>query len=137
MILKLLYEKIISANVSRLTIARRFGQLYSYAIQRYVKGRDYLNAKQKSELASVLVELENCCIWKILGMPQTTIKRAIEQGDYMTLLREHSRLLGDKTRGGQLPLKLNFDYGKSEDGSKRIAPLALAEPPKSKTPNKD
>ena len=49
----------------------------------------------------------------------------------ITLLQEHSRLLGDETRAGQLPLKMNFDYGKNPDGSRRIAPLVLSEPPES------
>ncbi len=64
-------------------------------------------------------------------MPQSVIKKAVEEEDYMALLQEHNRLLGDGTKAGQLPLKLNFDYGKKPDGSKRIAPLALPEPPRS------
>jgi hypothetical protein len=57
-ILRLLYQKISSGAVNKTAVARRFGQLYSYVIQRYVKGRDSLNAKQKHQLASVLVEIE-------------------------------------------------------------------------------
>ncbi len=133
-ILKLLYKKITSGGSSPPgRIARRFGQLYSYVLQRYVKGRDSLSATQKHQLASVLVEIEQSCISKLLGMRQTVIKRAVEGGDYTALLQEHSRLLGDKTRAGQLPLKLKFDYGKTSDGAKRIAPLTLPEQPRTKT----
>ena len=152
-ILRLLFEKISSGGspmeslrTSKPAVARRFAQLYSYVLQRYVKGlkgpaasaqhdeRDSLNATQKHQLASVLVETEKSCIGKLVGMPQTVIKRAIERGDYTALLQEHSRLLGDKTRAGRLGLKLKFDYGKTSDGVKRIAPLALPEQPKPKAP---
>jgi hypothetical protein len=128
-ILKLLDSKIPSESVSKPDIARRFGQLYSYAIQRYVKGQDVLSDTQKHQLASVLVETEILCISKRTRVAQSVIKSAVEQDDFPALLQEHSRLLGDETRAGQLPLMLNFDYGKKPDGSRRIAPLALPEPP--------
>jgi len=131
-ILRLLYKKISSGAVNKPAVARRFGQLYSYVLQRYVKGRDSLNATQKHQLASVLVEIEQSCISKLLGMRQTVIKRAVEGGDYTALLQEHSRLLGDKTRAGRLPSKLKFDYDKTSDGVKRIAPIALPEQPRTK-----
>jgi len=131
-ILRLLYKKISSGGSSRPVVARRFGQLYSYVLQRYIKGRDSLSATQKHQLASVLLETEKSCISKLLGMRQTVIKRAVERGDYTALLQEHSRLLGDKTRAGRLGLKLKFDYGKTRDGVKRIAPLALPEQPRTK-----
>ena len=128
-VLKLLYEKITSGAINRRTLSQRFGQLYSYAIQRYVKGRSYLNTTQKYQLASVLVEVEKSCISKLLATPQTVIKRAIERDDYTRLLLEHSRLLGDETSAGELPQKLNFDYGASPNGSRLTAPLILQEPP--------
>ena len=124
-ILKLLDNKIPSGSINKAAVARRFGQLYSYAIQRYVKGRDVLSDTQKHQLASVLVETEILCISKRLRMAQSVVKNAIEQDDYTALLQEHSRLLGDETKVGQLPLKLNFDYGRKPDGGRRIAPLAL------------
>jgi len=124
-ILKLLYKKISSGEASKPAVARRFGQLYSYAIQRYVKGRSFLNAAQKHQLASVLVETEKSCIGKLLAVPQSIIKRAVERDDYTRLLLEHSKLLGDETRAGRLALKLNFDYGKNTDGTGRTVPLAL------------
>jgi hypothetical protein len=129
-ILKLLDSKIPAESTSKPEVAHRFGQLYSYAIQRYVKGRDVLSDTQKNQLASVLVETEISYISKRLKVAQSVVKNAVEQGDYTALLQEHDRLLGDETKAGQLPLKLNFDYGKKPDGSRRIAPLALPEPPK-------
>jgi hypothetical protein len=134
-ILKWLDSKIPAESASKPDVGRRFGQLYSYAIQRYVKGQDVLSDTQKNQLASVLVETETSCIGRRLKVTQSVVKNAVEQGDYTALLQEHGRLLGDETKAGQLPLKLNFDYGKSPDGSRRIAPLALPEPPKELIPS--
>ncbi|UCE98583.1 MAG: hypothetical protein JSV82_05185 [Planctomycetota bacterium] len=129
-ILKLLDNKIPTEGENTPAIARRFAQLYSYAIQRYVKGQDYLNGTQKQQLASVLVETEILCISRRLRMAQSIIKKAVEEGDFATLTQEHSRLLGDETRAGQLAVELKFDYGEKADDSKRTAPLLLPGPPK-------
>jgi len=129
-ILKLLDRKIPSGSPSKPAVGRRFGQLYSYVLQRYVKGRDFLGDAEKQQLASVLVETEILCISRRLGIAQSVIKKAVERDDYMALLQEHSRLLGDETRAGELLLRLSFDYGEKPDGSRRIAPLALPAPPK-------
>jgi hypothetical protein len=132
-ILGQLYKKISSGAVNKAAVARRFGQLYSYAIQRYVKGPVYLNDIQKHQLASVLVETEKSCISKLLAIPQTVIKRAIERDDYTRLLLEHSKLLGDETGAGRLAVKLNFDYGRNSNGTLRTAPLTLKAPPQKPT----
>ena len=110
-------------------IARRFAQLYSYAIQRYVKGDGFLNDIQKSHLVSVLVETENKCIGRLLDRPQLTIRRAIERNNIKDILAEHDRLLGSATTPGQLPAKLSFDYGTNRTGLKLAAPLPLPNPP--------
>ncbi len=111
-------------------IARRFAQLYSYAIQRYVKGSSagLLNDTQKSHLASVLVDTEDKCIGRLLGKPQLTIRRAVERKNVQAILAEHDRLLGTATTPGQLPTALKFDYG-STGSSKRTAPIPLPDPP--------
>jgi len=132
-ILRFLCEKISASGQNKAAIARRFGQLYSYTIQRYVKGQAFLSAAQKHQLASVLVETEDKCIRKLLGRRQSTIKKAVEQDNVTSLLLEHNRLLGDKTRAGNLAVKLKFDYGENPDGSKRTAPKKLPEYPKKET----
>lgn len=136
-ILKLLDSKIPLGSSSNPAIARRFGQLYSYAIQRYVKGRDFLSSTAKEQLASTLVETEQTCIVKHLGEGQSKIKEVIEGDDYESLLEEHNKLLGEATRAGQLPLKLNFDYGKTADGERRISPQPLPEPPETQASEED
>jgi len=114
---------------SRPAIARRFAQLYSYAIQRYVKGDALLNDTQKSHLASVLVDTEDKCIGRLLGKPQLTIRRALERNNVQAILAEHDRLLGTATTPGQLPTALKFDYSTTPIGPKRTAPIPLPTPP--------
>jgi hypothetical protein len=104
---------------------RKFAQLYSYAIQRYIadiKGGNFLSPVEKGQLAMVLVETEKSFISKFTGIQQTTIKKAVETDDYVALWAEHNRLLGDESKTGELPAKLKFDYG-----NKRIYPLMLPE----------
>jgi len=113
-------------------IARRFAQLYSYAIQRYIKGASILNDTQKSHLSTVLVETEDKCIGRLLGNPQLTIRRARERQNAQAILDEHDRLLGTATIPGQLPTTLKFDYSTTTTGPKRTAPLPLPEPPTKK-----
>jgi len=113
---------------SKPEIARRFAQLYSYAIQRYIKGAAILNDTQKSHLASVLVETEDKCIGRLLGNPQLTMRKALERQNTQAILAEHDRLLGTATTSGQLPTTLNFDYGTTTT-SKRTAPIPLPDPP--------
>jgi len=129
-ILKLLCDKMVEAKGrQRAEPGRRFGQLYSYVIQRYVKGRDRLTEQQKQQLVSVMVEVEKSCISKLMESPQTTIKGAAERGDYQKIMDEHDRLLGNKERAGQLLLKLEFDYGQN-GGGKVVGPSVLGERPK-------
>jgi hypothetical protein len=136
-ILKLLEGKMTSelglGSSGKSAVAVRFGQLYSFAIQRYVKGKGLLSDTQKRQLASVLVETEDKCIGRILESPLSIIKKAVERDDFAAILGEHNRLLGDETRTGELSSKLNFDYGTTSDGRKRTAPLPLPEPPPKKT----
>ncbi|MBN2456105.1 MAG: hypothetical protein JXB29_06155 [Sedimentisphaerales bacterium] len=127
-ILKSLYEKISSQKGQTAAFTRRFAQLYSYVLQRYIKGQQNLSEKQKGYLASVLVEIENCCIWRLLGMPQTTIKKAVEQDDFEGLWREHNRILGEENKAGALAVKFAFDYGQDSDGGAMAGPIPLSEP---------
>ena len=129
-ILKSLYGKIAATGSADPALGRRFGQLYSYVMQRYIKGRDVLPEANKHYLTSVLVDVEDKCIGRLLRRPQSTIKKALEQADYSAVQQEYDKLFGDGTRQGQLVEQLKFDYGANPDGSKRTAPLMLPEPEK-------
>ncbi len=130
-ILKLLADEIAGANgAKRAESAARFAQLYSYMIQRYVKGQDVLGNIQKKQLVSVLVETERASLSKLLGVSQQVFKTAVEKGNFSALTAEHNSLLGSQAGVGRLAEKLKFDYGVDAAGGKRIAPLVLSEPVK-------
>jgi hypothetical protein len=104
--------------------ARRFAQLYSYAIERFIKGGN-LDNTQRQQLISVLAEIEEKCVTRLLDdQQQTGIRRAIAAKDMNALEAERNRLLGEV-----LPSKLGFDYGTNTDGSRRTAPLPLPDQP--------
>ncbi|MEN6575873.1 MAG: hypothetical protein ABFD90_05970 [Phycisphaerales bacterium] len=132
-ILKVLSNKLAAGNASNEQIAKAFAQLYSYAIQRYIRGmqNNSLKGMSQSYLASVLIETEEQCLSKLLGGTQTGIRRALEAGDLNALQTEHDRLLGSSSQQGVLSAKFNISYG--TDGANRTAPLALPEPQQNKT----
>jgi hypothetical protein len=118
-------------------IARSFAQLYSYVINRYIKGSDTLNDTEKQHLASVIIEIEEQCIPRLLGQSrsQGTLRRAIERNNLIALSEEHNKLLGDETNTGQLPSRLGFDYSSTPDSPKRTAPIPLPEKPQKPAAN--
>ncbi len=129
-VLKLLSGKIAAGGASREQLARQFAQLYSYAIQRYIRGTqdNALKGMSRNYLATVLIDTEEQCISKLLGGTQTGIRRALEAGDMTALQAEHDRLLGGANQQGALPTKFSFTYGDN-----RTAPLALPTPGQAKT----
>jgi hypothetical protein len=133
-VLKALANKINSTEPNRPEIARRFAQLYSYVVQRLIKGQE-LSEDNKQYLASVLLEIDDKCISKILGTASSNIKRAVEQDNISLLEREYDRLFGNQTKAGELTSKLNIDYGTDANGRKRIAPQPLPDPPETKIPH--
>jgi hypothetical protein len=120
-----------SSNTNKPDIARRFAQLYSYVIHRYIKSNNILNENQKQHLASVIIEIEEKCITRLLSLSrsQGSLRRAIERNDLTALSDEHDKLLGDETSTGQLPSKLEFDYGTTANSSIRTAPIPLPDKP--------
>jgi hypothetical protein len=130
-ILKLLSDKIMAGSAASPQLARHFAQLYSFAMQRYIRGvrANTLKEASRNYLASVLVGTEEQCLSKLLGAPQSTIRRAVEAGDMDGLQAEHDRLLGGANQAGALPTKFNFTYGTT--GNSRV-PLALPDPTQSK-----
>ncbi|MHC4271207.1 MAG: hypothetical protein ACYST2_02700 [Planctomycetota bacterium] len=128
-LLRSLYEKFSNTSgEEQKAFGRRFCILYSYVMQRYIKGVDRLNETHKSYLASVMVDVERNCVSNIMGQPQITIKRAIEGDSILGLLQEHKRLLGDTTSEGELPKRLSINYSSNEGGN-RTYPPELPDPP--------
>lgn len=130
-VLRLLSEKLVSGGAAKPELAKRFGQLTSFVIQRYIKGQELgvLQANSLNYLASVVAEVENKCLSKLMGAPQATLTMAVQQNDVNALQAEHDRLLGAGNQAGALVSRLNFTYGST--GSNRRAPLPLPDPPRS------
>ena len=120
-----------TASPSKPAIARRFAQLYSHVIQRYIKGNNILNDNQKQHLASVIIEIEEQCITRLLDLSrsQGALRRAIERNNLEAISDEHNKLLGDETSTGQLPSKLEYDYSTTPNSPARTAPIPLPEKP--------
>jgi hypothetical protein len=131
-ILKLLSGRITAGGTANPQLARAFAQLYSFAIQRYLRGvqGNALSETSRSYLGAVLVETEEQCLSKLLGAPQAGVRRAVESGDLNALQAEHDRLLGGPNQAGALLSRLNFG-GYGTTGNSRT-PLVLPEPPQGK-----
>ena len=107
---------------------RKFGQLYSYVIERYILGEKVLRVEQKQQLASVIVAVENGAISKLLGRPENRLKKAVEGGKFTALESQRKFLLGSATQTGQLPTKLGVDYGNDAGGNVLTGPKNLKAP---------
>jgi len=133
-VLKLLSNRLIAGGTANPEVARRFAQLYSFVIQRYIKGqqRSMLTGASRSYLASVIAEVEDKCLTKLLGVRQPTLTRALQEVNLDNLQAEHDKLLGGTGQAGALVSKLNFTYGTGPGN--RSAPLPLPDPPVSPAP---
>jgi hypothetical protein len=129
-VLKALCEKLTSNGAANPEIAKRFAQLYSFVIQKYIKGQELGVVKEMSSnyLASVIAEVENKCLGKLLGTPQATLTLAVQQSNLDALRAEHDKLLGAGNQAGLLAAKLNFTYGSADNG--RNEPQVLPDPPR-------
>jgi hypothetical protein len=125
-VLNLLAERI--AGPDKAAMGWRFGQLFSDAIERYIKGKSVLTTVQKEELASVLTQTESRALAKI-GILQSGIRRAVEKNNEQALQAEYKDLFGEGTNAGKLGTTLNLEYP-NPDGTKRTTPLPLPDPPK-------
>jgi hypothetical protein len=132
-LLESLCRKMMSERSGSDEVGRRFCQLYSYVIQRYIldlEEKEPLSKSSRPEIRSVLVEVEINCISKLLGSNQSMIKKALERDDARMLTEEHNRLFGDGTRTGLIPQKYNFDYGQDSSGKRLLGPVSLNRRPK-------
>jgi hypothetical protein len=107
---------------------RKFGQLYSYVIERYILGEKVLRVEQKQQLASVIVAVENGVISKFLGRSENRLKKAVEGRKLTALESQRKFLLGSATQAGQLPTRLGVDYGKDAGGNVVTGPKNLKPP---------
>jgi len=129
-VLRLLSDKLASGGAAKPELGKRFGQLYSFVIQRYIKGQQQgvLPESSRNYLASVVAEVENRCLNRLMGAPQAILTMAVQQNDVNALQAEHDRLLGAANQAGVLVSRLNFTYGSA--GNDRSTPLTLPDPPR-------
>lgn len=131
-LLKALGNNILSEKSDQKNLfGRKFGRLYSCMIQRFVLGEDALRPYQKSRLASAITEVEQSTVSRLMGVPRTALKNAVEKSNYPLLRRQHDSLLGSTAMAGELGEKYKFDYG-TTDGRKSTAPDKLPPAPKPK-----
>lgn len=126
-VLKSLCVKL-AGGVEKASVGRGFGQLYSYAIERYIVelgGDGLFDEEQTDRLASALVEVEDKCVGRLLGLKQMVIQRAVGRGDRLALQEEYDRLFGSESAAGVLAVKVGFDYGQADDGAKLLSPRRL------------
>ena len=123
-VLKALCDRIQTDKSASAALGRRFAQLYSYAVQRYILTGDSLGSERKQSLVSVIVSSEKL-LGKLIAGQVGNLERTIEKDKIMALSAEHDSLFGSDSAQGRLPLALGFDYGKKPDGSVRTAPLKL------------
>lgn len=108
-------------------LCRKFAQLYSYVIERFVLGQNVLRPEQKIMLASAITEVEHGVISKLIGRSQNRLKKAVEGSKFPVIETERKLLLGSDTQTGNLPKALSFDYGKT-GGNAITAPKKLKVP---------
>jgi len=124
-VLRLLSDKLVAGGSSNPQVAKRFGQLFSFVMQRYMAGQRDGSIKPVSAnyLISVMMDTEEKCLGRLLDAPQATIRLAVESKDLAALQAEHDRLLGAGDQAGSLSSKFTVNYGPA--GESRPAPLTL------------
>jgi hypothetical protein len=135
-ILKLLANKLAGTAAPNPEIAKRFAQLYSFVIDRYIKGQqqNILSTASRNYLASVIVEVEDKCLSKLLGARQAALTKAVQDGNLDALQAERDKLLGTEGQPGTLFPKLKINYATSGPNRPTPLPLPLPDPPASVAP---
>ena len=131
-ILKALYARLETAPPSQTAaIAQRFGQLYSYLIQKYIRDINdggSLSEDEKTGLVSSILEVEKISMSRLIGQPQVRMKTAIERGDLAALQKIHDELLGSQAGAGLLQAKYAFQY-RGGSTAPNVLPAKLKGPP--------
>ncbi len=108
-LLQVMADTMKSQSGSVSSLGWRFGQLYSYVIQRYLKGKENFSEAMVDRLEAVIVTIEQQAVTRALGRSVNTIKAAVEKGG-QTLKQEHDALLGAGQSSGQLAADLGYSY---------------------------
>ncbi len=109
------------------SFARKFAQLYSLIFQRYLSGREVLSDNQIDQVVTVILEVNQMILAKMLNVPKTSVPKAIQMN--RGLEREYETIFGDRLRLGDLSTLYQFDYGKDASGKAVTEPPKLPAPP--------
>jgi hypothetical protein len=112
---------------ARTAMARRFAELLSLVFQRYMADPSPLSDAQRNALATVITEVDNYVLTRIMGQ-QTPFIRILQRGG-MGLDREFEAYFGSDVGPGHLATRLKFDYGKTDTGQTKYSPPQLPPPP--------
>jgi len=108
---------------------KRFAQLYSYMIQRYILGYERFDIDHRKKLATIIGDVEVKSLSKLIGN-HNSIKQVISGNSERFLEKlssEHDKLLGSEKNAGKLCYEMRFDYGTTA-GKPVTAPKKLVAP---------
>lgn len=115
---------------------RRFGQLYACVIQRYIKGtikaQPILSEDSKSQVISVIAEIEDAILSKTITGWQKTLRNDLAGSKDLT--KSYEILFGTTGRAGDLTTQMGIDYGTDASGKKLVNPLPLPQPKSAAAP---
>lgn len=110
------------------TFGRKFTEMYSFAIQRYMKGVGSFTNAELEEILTVIAEVDQNVVSKTMEI-RTGILGGLRSNTISQLSREYEILFGDRSRQGQLAMRLKFDYGKDAAGNPITSPPELKPKP--------
>ena len=113
-------------------VSRQFAELFSLVFQRYLANPTVLKDEQKNAMLTVIAEVDDQILTKVMGTPQTGILRAIQRRTGLD--REYETFFGNAMQAGELATRLKFDYGKDANGKTKTAPPKLSAPPQKVAP---
>ncbi len=113
------------------TFGRAFGELYALAFQRYLKGAGKLSADQTEQLKTVIGEVDQAVVTKVMGI-QTGVAKALQSNT--GLERQYEMLFGNRQIAGEFGARFNFDYGKDAAGKALTTPAELGPMPEAAQP---
>lgn len=117
-------------SARRSMLAQKFATLYAMVFQRYMADPSPLTDAQRNALLTVIAEVDNQVLTRLMDNQPTSILRSIRQPMWRQALeRDYEMFFGNTARAGELALRWQFDYGKTADGKPITAPPRLPAPP--------
>lgn len=140
-LLTALVEKLAAsiAPEDKALLAGRFAQYFSFVIQRYAKGQDFLTPSAKQAMISTIVGTEESLLSgpTLLNRKATELRSAIQKNNMEALMKAHDSLLGAASSAGELVGKIKFAYEGNATAPKSLTPPSANLPKVSEMTPKD